>query len=338
MIGYYVHHHGHGHLHRAQAIATHLSGEVTGISSLPAPHGWPGPWLRLDRDDYSPESSAQQDPSASGRLHWVPRHDPGLRSRMAAIAQWLDRTAPELVVVDVSVEVVLLVRLHGIPVVSLAVPGIRGDAAHRLGYDVSDAIIGAWPTSARHGSVTGLDEDTLRRIRAVGAISRFPVADRTRTRPRTVTALFGSGGNDFPRTWLERAQTCAPDWSWTVLGGPGGWDTDPWPALVSATVVVTHAGQNALAEVAAARRPAVVVPQRRPHNEQDTTADVLAASAHWPVEVLRRDQEPDWPALLDRVAGLDGARWSRWCDGRAAERAARVIEEIRRSEAAGSAR
>ncbi|MFC8762138.1 MULTISPECIES: glycosyltransferase [Streptomyces] len=53
-------------------------------------------------------------------------------------------------------------------------------------------------------------------------------------------------------------------------------------------MVVTHAGQNAVAECAAARVPAVVVPQSRPHGEQHATAHALAEGGlatvrdHWP--------------------------------------------------------
>jgi len=51
VIGYYVHHVGHGHRHRALTVARALDEPVTGLSSLPPPPGWPGPWLQLDRDD-----------------------------------------------------------------------------------------------------------------------------------------------------------------------------------------------------------------------------------------------------------------------------------------------
>ena len=93
MIGYYVHHHGTGHLHRATTVAPHLPGPVTGISSLPRPESWTGPWLQLPRDDAAP-SYAGSDVTAHGRLHWVPTGDPGLRGRMAAMSSWIEEHAP----------------------------------------------------------------------------------------------------------------------------------------------------------------------------------------------------------------------------------------------------
>jgi len=65
---------------------------------------------------------------------------------------------------------------------------------------------------------------------------------------------------------------------------------------------VTHAGQSAIADVAAAQRPAVIIPQPRPFDEQRATARVLrqyrlaVVSRHWP------DQRA-WPALLTQGPG-----------------------------------
>ena len=48
-------------------------------------------------------------------------------------------------VVDVSVEVTLFVRLLGIPVVLIAQPGLRDDAAHQLGFRAATRIVAPWP-------------------------------------------------------------------------------------------------------------------------------------------------------------------------------------------------
>src|SRR5947207_2777263 len=80
----------------------------------------------------------------------------------------------------------------------------------------------------------------------------------------------------------------------------------PWPALCRADVVITHGGLNAVAEVAAARKPAVVVPQDRPHGEQRATARALAQvglaviADPWP-------QDAAWPSLLRAARELGGA-------------------------------
>ena len=97
----------------------------------------------------------------------------------------------------------------------------------------------------------------------------------------------GSGGHDVTADDVRLAQAATPDWRWHVLGADRStWVADPSAVLAGADVVVTHAGQNALAETAAARRPAVVLPQRRPHDEQQTTGAVLADG--WPAVVAAR--------------------------------------------------
>ena len=329
MIGYYIHHQGRGHLNRALAIAAELRETVVGLSSQRRPEGWRGDWLDLPRDD---ESIEPRDVDAQGRLHWVPLHDSGLRGRMAVLSQWIAETNPQLIVVDVSVEVALLARLLGVPVISVALPGIRADDAHQLGYDVSAAIIAAWPQEAE-GMISGLSAPARRRLHCVGAISRFG-SRGDEGRPalgaegqRRVLLLGGAGGSTLDASTISAARTSTPGWHWTVLGSRGGrWVDDPWPEICSADVVVTHAGQNALADVAAARRPAIVIPEARPHEEQVTTASVLAGSSRWPAIVRWDFPETGWQALLDEAAALDGDRWSTWNDGRGARTAAAVIE------------
>ena len=333
MIGWYVHHQGRGHLHRAQTVAALLHArtgrEVTGLSTLPRPSDWPGPWLQLPPDDASAVSpEGPRDPTAGGALHWVPLGDPGIADRAAALSTWLTAARPDLVVVDVSVEVAALVRLHGVPVVSVVLPGERTDAAHLLGLRLSTAIVACWPEGLP-GMLPGLPEDVAARVRAVGAVSRVPVLDprppRRPGRPR-VALLQGRGGGALTDLTGPALARLAPDWDWTELGGGGGWVEDPANVLRTSDVVVANAGQNSLAEIASCRTPAVVVAAERPHAEQATTARVLAASG-LPAVVVDRLPHDDWGGLLEEARRLDGAGWSRWSDGRGAERFAAVVQE-----------
>lgn len=327
MIGYYVHHVGSGHLHRALAVARALDEPVTGFSSLPAPSGWPGPWCRLERDDDGCGRGRQA--TARDRLHWSPLGHRGLRTRMADIATWLRDAAPAAFVVDVSVEVAVLVRLHGIPVVSIVPPGQRGDDAHQLGFDVADTIVGCWPPGAV-GMLPRVRPTVLERVVPVGGLSRFPVRERGARRPgpRRVVLMWGTGGRDLDAHRLELARKETPDWEWTVLDRElGDWSEDPSEHLADADVVITHAGQNALAEVAAARAPAVVIPQARPHHEQEVSASVLRRRP-WPALVLDSWPGHGWPDLLERAACEDGSAWSLWCDGHEAARVADVVRAV----------
>ncbi|WP_244928134.1 glycosyltransferase [Nocardioides sp. W7] len=331
MIGYYVHHHGSGHVHRATAMATLAAARgrvVTGLSSLPRPTDWPGPWVLLPRDD---DEECSVRPTANGRLHWVPVGDAGLLGRTAAVSAWIAATRPACVIVDVSIEVTLLVRLHGVPVVAVVLPGSRGDLAHRFGLGAADALVGLWPPEAT-GMLSDVPDDVHARLQPVGALSRFDIrpSGRRRPGPGRVVALSGTGGDDPDEERLDRARRQTPEWGWTALSARSGtWVDDPSGVLADADVVVTHAGQNALAEVAALRRPAVVVPQARPHDEQLTTARALATGG-WPAVVEETWPEDGWSARLTRAAALDGSRWAGWCDGHAAERFWSVVDSVAR--------
>ena len=341
MIGYYVHHVGRGHVHRAGALATVLrdrGDEVTGLSSLEAPAGWPGDWVVLPRDD----DGDPRDVTAHGHLHWAPLHHDGLRSRMSAVSAWIDAARPDAVVSDVSVEVLLLARLHGVPTVAVVLPGRRDDAAHTFGLGTADALVGFWPARA-DGMSPGLAPGVRERLVPLGALARpsaqhasaeHLTAERVPAGP-TVALLLGTGGHGVTARDVDAARAATPGWRWTVMDGSAGtWVADPAPVLAAADVVITHAGQNALAETAAARRPAIVLPQERPHREQATTGDVLRDG--WPAVVLDRWPDLGWPDLLDQARSLDGQRWAEWCDGHAADRFADVVTALRRPAAVGA--
>jgi len=327
MIGYYVHHHGRGHLQRMLAIGRHLEEPMTALSSLPAPDAAP-PWVDLPMDNLA---TTFVDPTANGTLHWVPRHDAGLRRRMAIIADWIDANDPDLIVVDVSVEVATLCRLLGVPTVVVAMRGDRSDRAHRSAYDAAAALLASWPADF---AVPEWPEDWRDKTFHAGAITRF--ADRTPTpaghaggSPR-VLVLWGAGGNGRPNAAIAAAAAAAPEWDWRVAQAPADDADAMWDQLTWADVVVTHGGQNAVAEVAAARRPAVIIAEARPHSEQAETVRALADAglavglAGWP--------EPSrWPELLESAKARGGARWNRWVTGNAAARAAGFLDQTVRA-------
>jgi hypothetical protein len=331
MIGYYVHHHGLGHLHRAQALAAGLGAageEVTGISSLARPTTWHGPWLRLPRDD---TAETPVDPTALGHLHWVPVGDQGHRERMASLSRWIKEAVPSVVVVDVSVEVALLVRLHGVRVVSMVLPGVRTDSAHLAAYHVSSALAAAWPPEADTRTVKmtpGLPDDLAARLVRIGGVSRFQPASDRRRRPGPLRAVVmeGRGGGRLTEHLADDLNGTVPGWEWSVLGGDT-WAADPTATLLDADVVVANAGQGSLADIAACRRPAVVVPAARPFAEQETSAAVLAAG-RWPVVVVGTGQEALSTPVLDRAQQMDGNAWASWCDGDAAQRFAELIRNL----------
>jgi hypothetical protein len=339
VIGYYVHHRGAGHLNRALAIIPHLGQPATILTSAPRPAGHRGAWVSLPLDH---ADRATSEPDANGALHWAPFGSPGLTARMALISRWLVESGATAVVVDVSVEVALLVRLHGVPVVTIAQPGDRRDDAHTLGYRASSAIVAMWPAG---NDALLVAPDVAPRVEAVGAISRLPIAaiapaptgDETRRRPDRIAVLAGLGtrGESALARAVASARAALPDREWIVLEDADA--TTVQNALRTSAVVFAHCGQNAIAEIAASRVPAVLVPEHRPHDEQFVQASALARG-DLPATVVgagpHQSPDPNWRRLVDETAALDGEGWSAWCDGLATGRAAAIIDRVARDGAA----
>ncbi len=250
---------------------------------------------------------------------------------MNAIAQWVADAQPEAFVVDVSVEVASFVRLLGVPVVVIALPGTRNDPPHQFVYRMADRIIAAWPRDLYVPEWLSRYRD---KTAYVGGISRFdgrcPERVRDENDPATkVLVLAGAEGMGIEPARLDAAMAELDDVTWMTLGAVGGdWADDPWPQICAADIVVTHAGQNSIADVAAARRAAVVIPQSRPFGEQAATGAVLQRSG-LAVVTPRWPTAGRWRELLAEARSLP-PQWQRWQVGGAARRAADAIEATAR--------
>jgi predicted glycosyltransferase len=242
---------------------------------------------------------------------------------MALLAGWVEEARPAVVMVDVSVEVAMFVRLLGVPVVVMTMPGERTDGPHALAHQMADHIVAAWPQNLYepewlwpHAAKTSY----------VGGISRFEKHDvlPPTQDPVSVLVLGGNGGCAFDQGIVDATAAQVPEITWRTLGLRGGPSTaDPWPDICAADVVITHAGQGCIADVAAARRPAIVIPQSRPFNEQHITADTLrahslaVATSSWP-------DAGAWRSLIGQALASD-PKWERWHTAGAAARAAEAI-------------
>ena len=355
MIGWYVHHHGHGHLRRLTAVGPHLDADVVVVSSLPRPQRLPRSrtsdveWIELEAD--TPPHGEPADPTAGGHLHWVPTNVPGHRRRMVRIAE----AAPRLsgMVVDVSAEVVLLSRLLGVPVTVVAQAGERTDAAHRQAYALADALLvplpasqaaddevwaRALPHTVRHAAKTtfvggisasaptdGSTEAAGGSTEATGG-STTPTDDSTEAGEGRRFLLLGSrGGTSLGTSPFERLrETSRHDWSAIGLDAQS-WTSDVHVALKSSALVLSNAGLGAIADIMAARSPAIFVPQVRPFDEQVANGLLLQALG-FPVRD-RLEIGEAFDAEVDAVSRCDFP-WEAWQTEGAPGRAAEVIHRV----------
>ena len=333
MIGWYIHHHGFGHVSRFLAVQPHLRAPVIAFSSMPRPAGLAGDveWVRLPPDaepfeapDGTRVEPRDADPTARGHLHWAPHGHPGHRERLATIAATAASRDLDTFVVDVSAEVVAFARLLGVRTVAVTQPGTRTDAPHALAYGLADRIVAPWPEGAVDAPGLAPHAD---RVTWTGGISRFD-------------ARAVSGAVDHRRVLLL-GRVLPPDvrdesvrrlgergWNVTSVGHDDASRVDdPWPLLTRSTVVVSAAGQNSVADLAASGARAVVIGQERPFDEQRATAESLEA---WGL-ARRADGAVSADHLVDLVekAAGDAPDWSRWRVSGAAARMAAAIEGTR---------
>ena len=327
-ILYYVHHQGLGHWRRALAVAAQLSVPVVFASSTPPPRPLSprGQFVRLPLDH---SAAAMPDPDAQGQLHWAPLHQGGLLERHRLLLAAAARHGPVLAVVDVSVEVTVLLRTSGVPVIAVRLPGEREDPPHRLGFALADQTV--MPVPAAWGLHAGLSRTEA--VGLVGATRPLPDPRPDRNR-RQVLVIVGRGGSRLDETQCTRIATDLPDHQVRVLGlNPpathsmrnltfAGQVDDPRPDLASASVVIGNAGLGTVSDVVTAGRPFVVLPEDRPYGEQAATGQALAATG---AAVVLSELPPPggWKQAVARAQA--GGAPHLVADG--ATRFARLIEE-----------
>jgi UDP-N-acetylglucosamine:LPS N-acetylglucosamine transferase len=250
---------------------------------------------------------------------------------MRTIVDWIATARPSAVVVDVSVEVATLIRLLGVPVIVVAMPGQRTDPPHDWVYRLADHILACWPRELYEPTWLKPHRE---KVSYIGGVSRFDGRDRSTARrggsagKRRVAVLGGAGGSALDLSSVRGCAADLPDYEWQALGvSTGTWVQDPWPDLCAADVVVAHAGESSVADLATAEKAAIIVPAPRPFDEQEITGALLARAGlavvqpHWPLPV-------EWPDLLHRARSIDGKRWRRWRTAGASQRAAAAIEGV----------
>lgn len=327
---YYAHQHGAGHVHHARTLIATGAFDVTVVTAHPRAAA-----LLPDGADVVPLPTdlveGHRQPEGSP-LHWTPV-GPVIQERFATLLAAAQRVRPDVVVVDVSAEAALFLRLAGYPVVHRRMHGDRTDAAHELVYAEMDALV------AYYGA--GLEEPGWRERfsekavhlgtpdvtgRLDGRAGTVPGRD-AQTAPR-ITVVTGTGGGGVQLTDLVRAARQVHQAQWEVYGPVvepdaaevpwnltlHGWTDDVPARLAEADLVVVSAGHNASVDAVRSGRPLVLAPEARPFDEQLRFAQAAQAQAGVP-----------WCAWADPEADWAGAVRTALADPAAADRLARQL-------------
>ena len=321
---YYAHDHGSGHLHHAARVAATGAFDLTVATASAAADRILPPGTAIARLPSDVVPGHRQPPAS--RLHYTPT-DRVIRDRFAALLQAVQRVGPEAVVVDVSVEAALFLRLAGYPVIYRRMHGERADPAHELAYAESDHLIAYYGPDleepdwrdrfAANTTFLGVPDRSGRLGIAARRSARRPSGPTVTPQVAVVT---GTGGGGVDLADLARAASRVPWARWNVYGatrGSGrvptnlvlhGWAEDAIARMREADVVVVSAGFSAVTDAIGAARPLVLVAEPRPFNEQDRFAEAAHAAAGIPW-CRWADPDADWSgavtAALDEPSSAD---------------------------------
>lgn len=319
-IGYYVHHQGAGHWQRARRVAELMPRSCRLIGTLAQLDGRDVRARLLDLPDDRMDVAFDGRDGAADRpegLHYAPLGHPGIRDRMAAIAGWIQKDDPVLLVVDVSVEVAILARLLSLPTIVFRLAGSRTDRPHLEAFRAAERIVAPFPEALEDPAMPDW-------VRAKTFYAGF-LADSGPAVPqrgRDIAVVLGRGGEAIGQGDLASAARAVPDRVWNVFGRAAGgsmpadlpanlvlhgWVDDVPARIAGAGLVIGAAGDGVVAAAAWSGAPFLCLPEPRGYDEQTSKAAALArlgaAIVHegWPA--------PDaWPALVKQALALDPAR------------------------------
>ena len=351
-IGYFVHHQGRGHAERCASLVNALP-EAREVVIFCARDDIFPPLRNNVRVQVIPSLFERTGAERAGldgvetpdTLHCAPLGWPGIRRAMAVMTDWFDRADPEIFVCDVSAEIAQLCRICSVPHVKVLQHGSRTDPGHQAAYAGAVGLLAPfarelaqpdWTDAMRakthFAGGLGLRHDRISRAEARGRLGLEPDE-------KVALILSGGGGNGWTSAPFGVAARACPDWTWLSVGGMQqdwhgteggnlrhkGWVDDAADHIAAADLVISSAGNTTCAEVLAADRPWIVVPEWRYFDEQVEKARALAragvalcldhmpSSAHaWRDAVaaaVDRHRPGRQSALISPDAAASAARW-----------------------------
>lgn len=278
-------------------------------------------------------------------FHYAPYYSDAYCQRAVAIANWVAKTKPTAVVVDVSAEITQYLRWLGVPVIGMRQHGDRSDLPHLCGYDAAYKLLAPYTESLEVPGVPGWIRD---KTIYVPGFSRYSNRQETKADVReqlnlaptqkVVLTINGSGGNKHSLAKIIAAAKATPEWLWLVVGETEGgyqnlptnvdlrgWCENTYVYLKAADVAIASGGHNTVMEIATAPVPFLCIPESRPFDEQQSKAQLLEKLGL----CLVADRFPNSNSIdliLNELSELDISKWSQIMASDGAAQAAQAIE------------
>ena len=313
-LGYYAHHHGSGHCRQIDKLAallpvdaksqlivfTSLSPDDYSFSSLDKQQ-----IIRLQAEDECADDvlkgrAGEYFQPAS--LHYSPVGNSNIQKRSHQILDTIYQHHIDLMVIDVSVEVAMLCRAASIPYLYIRLPGIRDDTPHLNAFAGALALLAPYPrlleatmTPEWVGKKTlYLDfiNTTQQKelnyhefMKILTKLNALNLKDWGEDAPTIITVIKGYGGHKAIDMKLPELRCLLPN-AFIISLGPINDNmrchVDIAAQVNDVTSFIQHSdyllmacGLNAVAQAYDYTTPLVVLPDDRPHQEQEVMAQAL---------------------------------------------------------------
>ena len=313
-LGYYAHHHGSGHCRQIDKLAallpvdaksqlivfTSLSPDDYSFSSLDKQQ-----IIRLQAEDECADDvlkgrAGEYFQPAS--LHYSPVGNSNIQKRSHQILDTIYQHHIDLMVIDVSVEVAMLCRAASIPYLYIRLPGIRDDTPHLNAFAGALALLAPYPRLLEANltpewvgkktlyldfiNTTQQKELTYHEfIRILEKLNTLNLKDWEEDAPTIITVIKGYGGHEAIDMKLPELRRLLPN-AFIISLGPINDDmrchvdiaaqvNDVTPFIQHSDYLLMACGLNAVAQAYDYATPLVVLPDDRPHQEQEVMAQAL---------------------------------------------------------------
>lgn len=316
-IGYYAHHHGSGHCRQADKLAAllppHLQHQLIVFTSFPDDRYHfttikEAQIIRLQDEDELAEdvlvgrAGQYWQPSS---LHYSPVGNKDIRMRSWQLLDTIKQRQIDLMIIDVSVEVAMLCRVASVPYLYVRLPGERDDMPHIGAFTGALGILAPYPKALEAAATPNwvrqktlyLDFLASKAFNSLSpaeflsylaslAPSTVPFFDKS-AQPSIVTVIKGYGGHQAIDDKLATLRDALPSAFIISLGPIDDYARqfvdiateveEVTPFIVHSDLLVMATGLNSIAQVYQWQTPVVVLPDERPHREQEVMAEALIA-------------------------------------------------------------
>ena len=243
-------------------------------------------------------------------LHYSPVGNSDIQQRSHKILDTIYQRRIDLMIIDVSVEVAMLCRAASVPYLYVRLPGLRDDEPHLNAFAGALALLAPYPrtlestktpewisqktlyldfiNTQQRDAQTYQDfiKHLMQLITDKKALSLM-LNDKDKDTPTIVSVIKGYGGHQAIDAKLPELRQLLPH-AFIISLGPIDEDkrhyvdiavdvSDVTPFIEHSDYLLMACGLNAVAQAYDYATPLVVLPDDRPHQEQEVMAEALIA-------------------------------------------------------------